>query len=76
MGFNCNFNILSPWITHAETVYDDGSRVQVWLEDVRSMQKRIDLAAEQNLSGVAMWYKGWETIEVLDAVASYLDGGQ
>ena len=61
---------------YAETVYSDGSRVQVWLEDVRSMQMRIDLAAEQNLGGVAMWYKGWETTEILDAVASYLDGGQ
>lgn len=59
----------------AELVYGDGSRIQVWLEDVQSMQRRIDLAVEQNLGGVAMWYKGWETQEVLDAVASYLDGG-
>lgn len=56
----------------AEEVYGDGSRCRVWLEDIRSMQLRIDLAAEQEIAGVAQWYQGWDTEEIWNAIRTYL----
>ena len=56
----------------AEIVYGDGSKCRVWLEDIRSMQQRIDLAAQQELAGVAQWFQGWDTEEVWSAIRTYL----
>lgn len=56
---------------YAEWVYGDGTRARTWLEDTRSMQLRIDLAKDQRLGGVALWFQGWDNEAVWDQIREY-----
>ena len=56
---------------YAEILYGDGTVRRVWLEDTRSMQLRIDLAADQKLGGVALWFHGYETQELFEQLRTY-----
>lgn len=56
---------------YAEILYGDGTVRRAWLEDTRSMQLRIDLAADQKLGGVALWFHGYETQELFEQLRTY-----
>ncbi|MBO8164661.1 MAG: SH3 domain-containing protein [Brevibacillus sp.] len=38
----------------------DGATYKIWLEDVSSMQKRMELVRKYNLAGIAAWRRGFE----------------
>jgi len=52
--------------------YQDGdSLVQVWLEDVESINVKLNIMEKYNLGGVAGWKLGLETPDVWDSIAAY-----
>jgi spore germination protein YaaH len=55
------------------TVIEDGLEVtyRVWLEDERSMQKKLDLATTYDLRGVAGWKRGLELPSIWDMLYYY-----
>lgn len=46
----------------------DGNTYKMWLEDVTSMQKRMELVQKYNLAGAAAWRRGYELPEIWQAV--------
>ncbi|WP_103110381.1 glycosyl hydrolase family 18 protein [Brevibacillus reuszeri] len=46
----------------------DGNVYKMWLEDVSSMQKRIDIVNKYDLAGVASWRRGFEVPEIWQAI--------
>lgn len=49
----------------------DGERTRLWVEDTRSMQKKLALMGEYNLAGVACWKLGLETSDVWTNISLY-----
>ena len=45
----------------------------MWVEDIDSLELKLDLIKENNLAGVACWRLGFETADVWDAIALKLD---
>ena len=58
---------------YAENVFESGARRVVWLEDSQSMQLRLDLATYRELGGVALWMYGWDTEEIWQQIAVYMN---
>ncbi|WP_165443921.1 glycosyl hydrolase family 18 protein [Lachnoclostridium sp. Marseille-P6806] len=70
----------------AEQVWDDasgqnyvdftenGARYQMWVEDARSIASKLEIMTADGIAGVAAWRLGYETADVWDAVAQYMDG--
>lgn len=54
----------------------DGNVYKMWLEDVSSMQKRIDIVNKYDLAGVASWRRGFEVPEIWEAIEGRWDGQQ
>ncbi|MGN7471858.1 glycosyl hydrolase family 18 protein [Brevibacillus sp. SAFN-007a] len=46
----------------------DGNVYKMWLEDVSSMKKRIELVKKYDLAGVASWRRGFEQPEIWPAI--------
>lgn len=46
----------------------DGNTYKMWLEDVTSVQKRMELVQKYNLAGAAAWRRGYELPEIWQAV--------
>lgn len=46
----------------------DGNVYKMWLEDVSSMKKRIELVKKYDLAGVASWRRGFEEPEIWPAI--------
>lgn len=55
------------------TYEEDGATYQVWAEDKVSLQKRIEMAENFHLPGIAMWRKGYETPYVWELLEKYLE---
>jgi spore germination protein YaaH len=47
---------------------DDGSNGYVWLEDIESIQKKMDYMLQKNVGGVAGWKLGLEDIDVWEVI--------
>ena len=45
----------------------------MWVEDIDSLELKLDLIKENNLAGVACWRLGFETADVWDAIDLKLD---
>ena len=43
---------------------DNGSKKQIWIEDIDSLKAKVSLITQNNLAGVGSWQKGMETDEV------------
>lgn len=43
-----------------------GKKHQIWIEDKKSMQLRIDIVKQNHLGGVSAWYIGSETPDIWD----------
>lgn len=71
---------------NAETVWDEetcqdyaeledgGIRYQVWLENERSLEVKLNVMKANNLAGVAAWKLGFERPGAWDVIAAYLAG--
>lgn len=49
-----------------------GTLYQVWLEDLSSLNTRINVMQNNNLGGIASWRVGLETADVWDLIAAYI----
>ncbi len=49
----------------------DGITYKVWLEDAKSLEKKLDVLKDNNLAGAAFWKAGMETRDVWDTINSY-----
>ena len=53
---------------------ESGSRLyQIWLEDKKSIQTKLDVMADHDLAGVACWVLGLETNDVWDVIEDYVN---
>lgn len=50
----------------------NGNRYTMWIEDVKSIEAKLDLCLEKNLAGVAFWEKDRETKDVWSLVKEKL----
>lgn len=48
---------------------------QIWLEDKKSVETKLQLMEEHDLAGVAVWMLGLETNDVWDAIEAYVETG-
>ncbi|MCM1126398.1 MAG: glycosyl hydrolase family 18 protein [Lachnospiraceae bacterium] len=51
----------------------DGSLFQVWLEDERSIEVKLNIMEKYQIAGVASWRLGFEKPEIWDQIESYLN---
>ncbi len=52
---------------------EDGSLFQVWLEDERSMEVKLNIMEKYQIGGVAGWRLGFEKPEIWDIIEVYLN---
>lgn len=57
---------------YAEFEGDDGSFYQIWLEDDKSLEEKMNLVKDYNLGGVASWKLGLESDSVWDVILKYV----
>ena len=57
---------------YAEFTGSDGALYQIWLEDSKSLTKKLELIKNYNLAGVAEWKLGLEDDSVWDLIAKYI----
>lgn len=54
--------------------YDlDGKTYKIWLEDSKSMEKRLKLAKKQQIAGMAFWKSGLEDVSIWDTIIKYMN---
>lgn len=51
----------------------DGSLYRIWLEDTRSLQAKLNAAANYDLAGIAFWKLGLESEDAWGAVSEYMN---
>ncbi len=51
----------------------DGSLFQVWLEDERSIEVKLNIMEKYQIAGVASWRLGFEKPEIWDQIEGYLN---
>lgn len=59
---------------YVEYQSDSGKTVQCWLEDVESIQVKLQVMKAQGIAGVAAWKLGLEDTTVWDVVEQYTNG--
>jgi len=47
---------------------NDGNVYKMWIEDVTSMKKRMEIVNKYDLAGVASWRRGFEVPEIWQAI--------
>ncbi|USG64714.1 glycosyl hydrolase family 18 protein [Brevibacillus ruminantium] len=52
----------------------DGAVYKMWLEDVSSVQKRMEIVKKYNLAGAASWRRGFEQPAIWEAMDAALQG--
>ena len=52
---------------------EDGSLFQVWLEDERSIEVKLNIMEKYQIGGVAGWRLGFEKPEIWDVIGVYLN---
>lgn len=52
---------------------EDGSLFQVWLEDERSIEVKLNIMEKYQIGGVACWRLGFEKPEIWDVIEAYLN---
>ena len=57
---------------YAQFEGEDGSLYQIWLEDTKSLTKKLELIKKYHLAGVAEWKLGLEDDSVWDLIAKYI----
>lgn len=79
-NFIANHNINMVWDDNCAQYYgemtDNGIIYKVWMEDAESIQAKLNLMDANNIAGVACWKLGFETLDIWDAIAGYMEGNQ
>ncbi|NBJ93698.1 glycosyl hydrolase family 18 protein [Parablautia muri] len=69
-------NIQTEWNEETCQNYGEytegGSLYQVWLEDERSIEVKLNIMDNYNIGGVASWRLGYEKAEIWDVIGAYL----
>lgn len=69
-------NIQTEWSEETCQNYgeytDGGSLYQVWLEDERSIEVKLNIMDKYAIGGVASWRLGYEKAEIWDVIGAYL----
>ncbi len=69
-------NIQTEWSEETCQNYGEytegGSLYQVWLEDERSIEVKLNIMENYNIGGVACWRLGYEKPEIWDVIEAYL----
>lgn len=52
---------------------EDGFLYRIWLEDVASLQKKLNVAASYDLAGIAFWKLGLESDDVWQEIYAYMN---
>lgn len=58
---------------YAEQTRDDGTLVQIWIEDTQSIQSKLDAMTAADIGGVAEWKLEFDVPEVWDVIANYME---
>ncbi len=71
-------NGIEPTWSEAEGQYyaeyiNDGKTYKIWLEDLKSMELKLQAAAAENLAGMSFWKLGLEDVRVWDTVLKYMN---
>ncbi|WP_243014988.1 glycosyl hydrolase family 18 protein [Brevibacillus borstelensis] len=54
----------------------DGAVYKMWMEDVSSMKKRMELVKKYDLAGVASWRRGYEQPAIWEAIDASLNAAE
>lgn len=69
-------NIVTEWDEETCQNYgeytENGSLFQVWLEDARSLEVKLNIMDKYQIGGVACWRLGYEEPEIWDVIGVYL----
>lgn len=57
---------------YAETT-ENGTLIQIWVEDAQSLQQKLDVMQSFDIKGVAEWKLQFETADVWDEIANYMN---
>ena len=74
-----NHNIEMTWDSEAGQNYgeftsSDGTINQIWMEDAESIEAKLTSMKANGIAGVAEWRLGFETADVWDVIAAYIEG--
>ena len=59
---------------YGEFTSNDGTLNQIWMEDAKSIQQKIDSMKAHGIAGIAQWRLGMETPDVWDVIGGYIGG--
>lgn len=59
---------------YGEFTSSDGTLNQIWMEDAESIGAKLTSMKANNIAGVAEWRLGYETADVWDVIAEYVEG--
>lgn len=75
--FLAKYNAAAQWdeetCQNYAQVEDGDALYQVWLEDIQSLEVKLNIMDMNNLAGVASWKLGLEKPEVWDSIAAYVN---
>jgi len=57
---------------YAERTDSDGALIQIWVEDDKSIQQKLDVMTSAGIAGVAEWKLEFDTASVWDVIAEYM----
>ncbi len=57
---------------YAERTDSDGALIQIWVEDDKSIQQKLDVMTSADIAGVAEWKLEFDTASVWDVIADYM----
>lgn len=71
-----NHNMTVTWDSstgqyYAETT-EDGTLIQIWIEDAESIRQKLDVMQAYGIKGVAEWRLQFETADVWDVISEYM----
>ena len=74
-----NHNLEMTWDADAGQYYgeytsSDGTLNQIWLEDAESIGAKLMSMKSNGIGGVAAWRLGYETPDIWDVIAGYVNG--
>lgn len=51
----------------------DGAFYRIWLEDIRSLEAKLSVAASYDIAGIAFWKLGLESEDVWEPIVAYMN---
>ena len=71
-------NVTTSWDqdncqNYGERIISEDVREQVWIEDAESIEVKLNVMDNYGLGGVASWRLGFETPDIWDVIADYVN---